>query len=200
MNNEGGKSGGQSQQTVGDVNENKGHVAYESFDRAVKEKKKAQSQVNDLQEQLKTYELEKQMAEGKKDDVINSLRTQLQESNSKLETTQKTFAWNAVEGQIKAEATKQGCVNAEKLVKLLGKDQLSGIQVGDDFSVNQDDLSRIVETAKKEHSDIGLFTPKKVNINNPPANGLPPVKPKSIDEMSDAELKQAILNAHYKEN
>ena len=166
-------------------------VAYASFKRAVDEKKRFQAELNKVQDKLKLHEQDKAQNEGRKDDVINELRKELGETKKSLETKDKSYAYNVLSGQIKTEALKQGCVNPEKLIRLLDPSELKGIEVDEDFFVNTDDLQRLIGKAKEEHSDIGLFKNKHVNINDVTPSMIPN---KSTNEMSSSELKEYARN------
>ena len=187
-------AGGNSQTDGGAAPEKKDVVAYDSYDKAVREKKAMQSKLQDAQEKLTKYEQDLLAAEGKKDDVIKSLRDQLEQSNSKLKETTSTFAWNTVQGQIKTEAKANGCVNPDKLIRLLSPEKLKAIEVDDNYNVNGDDLKRIIEEAKAEHSDIGLFSQRKATVHDVPGNAVIDTKQVPMDKMTSeqiiAELKK----------
>lgn len=168
-------------------------VAYETYSRVLGEKKRAASENATLKTQLDAYKQAEMESNGQQSEVITSLRTQLEEEKAKRTKSEKQFAWNSVVGQIKSEAIKQGCINGDKFVRLLGEDQLTGIEVGEDFSVNTDDLARIVQQGIKDNSDIGLFKTKQVNINNVNATGVTKTGPKKVEEMSADELEAELL-------
>ena len=171
-------------------------VSYESYSKVVgankgfqELNKKLHSQLEEANERLKQHEQTIAEKEGRKDDVIEALRKENAEIKEKLTGTTKTYAGSVIKGQLKAEAIKHGCVNPDKLIKLLGTDELNGIDINDDFTINADDLERVITKAKEEHSDIGLFGTKKVNvhdINNPTT---PNSKEKTMQEMSKSELE-----------
>lgn len=171
----------------------KDQVAYDTYSRVLGEKKRTASENAELKAQLDAYKQAEMESKGQQAEVIASLRTQLEKERATKEKLEKTYAWNSVVGQIKSEAVKHGCVDSDKFVKLLGQDQLSGIEVGEDFTVNNEDLSRIIEQGIKDNSNIGLFQTKTVNINNVNASGVKKAAPKSIDEMSKEELEAEIL-------
>jgi hypothetical protein len=164
-------------------------VSYESHRKLLGEKKARDAQLAEMQEKLKIYEQNQAEAEGRKDDVIKALREELSGVKTELTKTKTSYAYTTIEGQIKAAAAREGCVNPDKLVRLLGEDALKGIDVDDRFQVNKEDLQRIVAKAKEENSDIGLFKSKTVNINDmPSSNNIAPSK--GLHEMSKAELEE----------
>jgi small-conductance mechanosensitive channel len=128
--------------------------------------KQIKTEAEELKAWKKEQELKEQQAKGDLEGVINKLREENNTLKGELNDTRKGYASKSIEDQIKQAAISKGCVNADKLMRLLTKDQLSTVQVGDDFRVNNDDLGRLVEELEKEHSDIGLFKKQNVNINH----------------------------------
>ena len=168
-------------------------VAYDTYSRVLGEKKRTASENAELKAQVEAYRQADLESKGQQAEVITTLRKQLAEEQAARTKSEKNFAWNSVVGQIKSEAVKQGCKNGDKFVRLLGEDQLKGIEVNDDYTVNNEDLTRIIQQGIKDNSDIGLFTTKSVNINPVNATGVTKTAPKSIDEMSTAELEAELL-------
>lgn len=167
-------------------------VSHKSYLKVLGEKKKRDQEVLELRDRLESIEQAKLEAEGNKDEVISNLKNKL----STVETEYKSFKeftfMDKINSQIKSEAKEQGCVNPDKFLKLLGQDQISSLtitQTGDSFSVDKDDLLSLMEDAKKEHSDIGLFKPKKINVTDMPSGkGKFGDKPKSLENMSKEEI------------
>lgn len=155
--------------------------------------RKLKDQLAERDEKLKAHELSIAEAEGRKDDVIKQLREELSTVKGELKDTTTNYATSTVKNQIKLVASKHGCVNPTKLIKLLNKEDLNGIDINGDFQVNGEDLERIITKAKEEHSDIGLFGAKKVNVTDIAVSGMPTSK--GVNEMSTAELKAAIKAA-----
>tara|TARA_R110002167_G_scaffold198805_4_gene401935 strand:- start:3471 stop:4064 length:594 start_codon:yes stop_codon:yes gene_type:complete len=188
MDNESLNASGNSQENISDVIV-KDSVSYESHKKLLGEKKGLQTKFEAMQAELNSFRDDKLSAEGKKDDVINSLREQLGVSQQESKELKTNFAWNTVKAQIKNEASAKGCVNPNKLIKLLSKEEISGIEIDDNFNVNTQDLSKLIENAKKEHSDIGLFSAKTINVNDVPGaqKDFKP-KQKAYEDMTDKEL------------
>lgn len=128
--------------------------------------KQTKSELEELRNWKKDLELEQQQAKGDLEGVINKLREENNALKSDLTNTKRGYASKSIEDQIKQAAIGKGCVNADKLMKLITRDQLSTVQVGEDYRVNSEDLGRLVDELEKEHSDIGLFRSKSVNINH----------------------------------
>lgn len=192
------ETGGQNLDQVSDGQEKstdiqKDMVSYESHRKLLGEKKARDAQLLDLQKKLSSYEETLAEKEGRKDDVIKSLRDKLAETETKYNSTKKNYAWNVLTGQLKAEAVKQGCVSPDKLIRLMAEDDLKGIDVDENFTINSDDLQRVIAKAKEENGDIGLFGGKKVNVNDMPSGtSIPATTTKSPKDMTPTELKAYI--------
>ena len=186
MEEQGQVASGETQEQVSDSHETKDNVSYDSYRKLLGEKKKAQSELMALREQVDSFKQEKMSSEGRKDEVIQSLRDQLNETKNVLKETKQTFAWNSVESQIKQAAIKAGCVAPDKLVRLMGQEELKALDINDNFQVNAEDLGALINKAKQEHQDIGLFGRKTVNVND--VQGVNKIKTKSINELTTDEI------------
>lgn len=165
------------------------NVAYETYRKVLSEKKKRDEELLSLRDQLKTYEQQKAETEGRKDDVISSLRKELDEYKSKLTNVQKTYAFTTIEQQIRQKAIESGCKKPDHLLRLLSNEDLGSIDVSDDFRVNSDDLTRVIDKSKKEFDY--LFKVERVNVSDVTA---PPVKneaPKT-EKLTKEQLKERI--------
>lgn len=141
-------------------------LSLEMHRKLLDEKKKVQAELNELKAWKEEQDLAKKQAEGKHLEVIEALREENKKMKGKLNETTQNYAYSKFEDQIKLEASRQGCVNPDKLMRLLTKDQMKSVQMSDDFKVNSEDLNRLMENLKQEHQDIGLFKKKNVNVNN----------------------------------
>jgi phage antirepressor YoqD-like protein len=186
--------------------DSKGKVAFESYDRVVRDNKKLQSRLKELEsalgdsvkkiDEFEKTELEKQ---GRKDELIDKLKKELNERDSKLKESHTTFAYRALTEQIKGEAEKMGCVNADKLLKLIGQEDLAGIKIDSKYNADREAIKNMLERAKEEHSDIGLFGIKTTKINDvvPGSQsqkiiGKDDLKNLSIEQLKELHKKQSI--------
>jgi hypothetical protein len=189
MDNESQKASGGSHDNISDISA-KDSVSYESHKKLLGEKKNLQTKFEQMQAEIESFRQEKMSAEGKKDDVINSLRQQLEERTKEAKELKNNFAWNTVQTQIKNEASAKGCVNPDKLIRLLSKEEINGIEIDESFNVNHQDLSKLIENAKKEHSDIGLFSERKINVNDVTGKQTDfKPKQKAYEDMTTEELE-----------
>ena len=157
------KSSGNSEETV----------AYDSYKKVLAERKADQAKARQaldeaqtLREQLKEIELEKQAKEGNKDDVIAALRKELTETKTSLVDKDRGYASTIIEGQIKAKAAELGCEDMGLFMAGLNQkgDLLTSVEVSDNFQVNTEDLSRVVESMKEAHPR--LFKKKDIQVHD----------------------------------
>lgn len=164
-------------------------VAYDSYAKLLNEKKSVQSKLSEYEARMQKLEEEKLQAEGNKDELLNKYRGQLDEMSKKLETTSKNYAWNTLTGEIKREAMKHGCINPDKLIRVMDDSTLESIRVGDDFSIDQESLSMAIESAKKDN-DFLFRNPSKPFSPGKPSNKPIEEKEEDIKKLSIDELKE----------
>ena len=166
------------QNASGDLGENSSGnsqetVAYDSYKKVLAERKadqakakQALTEAQELRERLKDIELEKQQREGNKDDVIAALRKELTETKTSLVEKDRGYASTIIEGQIKAKAAELGCEDMGLFMAGLTQkgDLLTSVEVSDNFQVNTEDLSRVVERMKEEHPR--LFKKKDIQVHD----------------------------------
>jgi len=151
--------------------------------------KRLGTKVNELEDLVKNFQENKQISEGQKDEVIESLRGQLKTLKGELKDTKDSYNWNTVESQVKQAALKEGCVDAEKLVRLINDEEFASLEVNDKFRVNADDLTNLLAKAKKEN--VFLFEEGSANINDiTPSTKLLKKEPaKPLEQMSAQEIE-----------
>lgn len=162
-------------------------VAYDTYRKTVDAEKKAKQKADDLSKKLKEYEEKEMAAQGKSQELIESLRSQLKEKDAKTQDIVGSFAYRAVSSRIREEAVKQGCLDVDLLLKA-GQDEFSKIEVNaeDGFSVNGDDLKRFFETTVQKHPMLFKKAgPKFVDGSPNNANNF---GQKDFSKMSSAEL------------
>lgn len=165
-------------------------IPYSTYKKALSEKRNVQSKMAEYETELKQFREEKLASEGKTTELLDSLRkenSRLMEESSKVKNN---FAWNALTNSIKSKAVTQGLRpdRVDKFIRLMDDEDLKSIEVDSSFNVNEDDLVRVLEKAKK---DVPEFFAESFKI----ADKLPTNKKtsaKSIKDMTDAEIKQAI--------
>lgn len=126
-------------------------------------------------------------AEGNKDQLIDSLRKELNERKVREKTIVGTVALSQGRNALIDEAVKMGCNSPEILTKILEGD-LQGINYDTEFNPDREQIRLLVEEARKKSPILFSKEPPKVaNHNiNPNTQKKKPMKP--IKDMSDEEL------------
>jgi len=177
--------------------EKKDHVAYESYQKVLKEKKSFQSRLSEYEAKLQQLQEEKLSAEGKKDELIDTYRSQLNDYKSKLDSTQKTYAWNTLTGEIKREAMKHGCTDPDKLIRLMDDNDLKSIEIGEDFSINTESLKTVIEKNKQENFFLFKNTPKVSANGNPSTKQVVENDKNDLSKLSMEEIRE-LYKKQYK--
>ena len=165
-------------------------VSYDSYKRVLDEKKRTQEKLKELEDFKAKIEMDEKERQGKHTEVIEALRAENLKLKSEFDQKTQSFAYSKFEDQIKNYAVKEGCVNPDKLMRLLTKEQMKSVEIADNFQVNKDDLKRLIDGLKDEHSDIGLF--KATNPNFIPVTGGTKVQSTSLGEMSKDEILEKL--------
>jgi hypothetical protein len=168
-------------------------VAYESFKKSVEAEKKARERAQLLEAELNAYKTKELEAQGKYEEITQTLKQQLQEKELALKQERERYAWNTVTGAIKSEAIKHGCKSPEKLIRLFDKTDFETLRA-ENGEIDSDSLTRLMDKAKKENDF--LFTSPAIKINDVNPRGSAPEKPsvKNPKEMTKEELEKAILS------
>lgn len=116
-------------------------VAYETYRRTLSEAKKAKQSAAELASELEKYKQSELETKGKQSELIDSLRKQLAEKDQAARKFKEDFAFQSLKTAAIAEGAKHGCVDYDLLLKAM---DLSSVEVQDDFTINPDDLSRVV--------------------------------------------------------
>lgn len=166
--------------------ENSDTVSWTSHKKLLAEKKRRDEQLAELQSKLDAFEQKKMEGEGKKDDVIASLRKQNEELSRSVKKKDAEYSWNVVSSQIKERAIQDGCTDASKLLRLMEQEDLNAVEVDESFRVNGKDLEVLMEKAKKENPF--LFKKATAPVSDlPPANAVQPGG-KEVGKMSAEEI------------
>lgn len=167
-------------------------VAYESFKKSVEAEKKARERAQQLEAELSTYKTKELEAQGKYEEITQTLKQQLQEKELTLKQERERYAWNTVTGAIKTEAMKHGCLDPNKLIRLLDKTDFETLRA-ENGEIDSTSLASLMDRSKKDNSF--LFNSPAVKFNDvTPRSGQPERQAvKSPKEMSKEELEKAIL-------
>lgn len=178
----------QTTETSGTV-EKPQNVSFESHQKLLGEKKNLKARYDEMEKKLKDLEANQLHAEGKKDELLTNYKKRVDELEGSLSTTKKSFAWNTVVGEIKREALRQGCLNPEKLLRLMSDETLNSIEIDDNFSVAVESVKRAVEESKKENGFIFSSGSKAAAHGTPGKSGNFETKNKSEEELFASYIK-----------
>lgn len=136
--------------------------------------------LKEMEKQLYSMKSEKLTAEGRKDELIETLKEQIDLSKKR----EQELAWKAVSRQIGMEATKKGCKNVDALMKLV---DFQGASIDQEsFSVAEEDINLILGKAMKEHDYLFEKDLKGPKDAGPGKKVEAPAK--SVKDMSTQEL------------
>lgn len=176
-------------------------VAFETFSRAVDEKKRFQSENESLKEKLASLEAQEAEKNGNTQQALDSWKERATKAEEALKTTKKTIAQEKVESHVISSLREAGCKKPEAALKIMDdKDyQTLFTDVGDNFIVGDQTLNYVIDKLKRETKEIGLFgqaAPKV--IDGTPLNG-GESKPKSAKEVALNKLKNAKDGPEYEQ-
>ncbi len=185
----------QSTKASSNVDTKSDSVAYESYQKALHQKKKVQTENAELMAELKALREEKMQRDGKLEELSHTYKAERDKFESELKKTKQQYAWNSLTSSIKAEADKHGCLNSDLLIKALDDEDLNRINVGDNFSIENESLTSVIADSKKKLPM--LFKSSSI----PAANGTPNAKiekpkMKDIKDMTDDEIREAYKNSY----
>ena len=178
-------SSGTTDETSGQVGKNQ--VSYDSYQKALTEKKNAQAKMAELENKLKEFEQDKLQAQGKKDELIQSLQKQLKETTTDFSKTKANYAMKAVTAQVEKRAAEMGCVDSDLLTKAMNLESLKVSVVDDDFNVDGESLTTQLEMVRK--SKPYLFKQAGPQIKDGvPNNQVQQNKPVDFTNMTTAQI------------
>lgn len=154
--------GVEGQQTESSASETNS-VKYDTYKRTVGEAKKYKSQVDELRQKLTQFEQGQLQAEGKKDELIDNLRKQNSELNSKLSKAVGNFAKSKVYETMLKEASKLGCQDPDLVLKAYA-DELETIDFDDSFNPDTEQIRATLTKVREERPY--LFSKEAPKIAN----------------------------------
>lgn len=173
-----------------------GKVAFKTYENVLKTVKKREEELRSIQEERDKLLQDKLEKEGKLTDLVDSLKQQVREKEEAIKSKESTFLQKTVLGKIKEKAILEGCVNPEKLIRLLSKDDLQDLDVdANTFDVNDESVQRLIAKAKQDHQDIGLFRGQKPSVKDAGTGGGTGNVTKSIAQMSAQELRELYIKS-----
>jgi len=158
-------------------------VKYESYKKVLGEAKNAKERARQLEAELEAKKNAELEAQGNYQEIIDNLKAKTLDLESKYRKERENTLWKDVTGAIKNEATRAGCINPDKLIRLLDKSDFETLQA-DDGQIRQESVQQLIERAKKE--DYYLFT--KGNV--PMMDALPSnkIEKQNFNDLSKDEI------------
>lgn len=111
-------------------------------------RKEKQSKL-EMAQKLQEIEQAKLQAEGKKDELIAQLQSQMKQIQTDFNKTKATYAFTSVKNQAASKAKELGCVDTDLLLKAMDLDSLQVNVVDDSFNVDIESLTTQLEQVRK---------------------------------------------------
>jgi hypothetical protein len=167
---------------------NKEGDANGALQRVLSEKKKEQAQRRELESRLQLLEQEKLEAEGKKEELIKALRTQVKDLSVKLNETKATYAERVVRDQIGLRAKELGCLDSDLLTKAINFDTLEVNE--DNFSVDPQSLEAQLEGIRKTKPFLFKSVGPAIRDGVPSKSGSTSGAGLDLSKMTTEQLKE----------
>ena len=165
-------------------------VQYHTHKKALSQLKKKSAELEELREQISSLTNEKLEAEGNKDKLIESLREQVKQKDSRLRNTVGTIAQKNASTAIVEEAVKLGC-KSPAIVKKFLADKIDTLQFTEDFEPDRDQIIELVQEAKLEAPELfGKEAAKLANHNT--SRGSTVDKTKTLRKMNMDDLFETL--------
>jgi DNA gyrase/topoisomerase IV subunit A len=160
-------------------------VAYESYQKLLDEKKRAQEKLEEF-EKLEKERAEKLLAEqGKFQELLDAKEKELKSLKDDTLKTKMTFGKKTFESETKAVALSMG-VNPEAIDDFIKVGDWSEVKVNDDFTIDQEQIKASIakmQQLKPFYFQKNVSAPKDIHVA-----GSSPVGGKSVKEMTRDEL------------
>ena len=152
---------------------------------------KFKNEARDLKAKLEEIQLNEEQRKGNLEGVINKLKEDLKEAKKMNKGMKLSFAENRINDAIKSEAAGKGITGQQLdvFMKLIDTEYKHAVELDDNFSVKQEDVSGLVEDHMKRYSSIFA---KKVNVVDSAPNSKPINNPSSKFDLSKASSEETI--------
>ena len=176
-------------QEIGQVSSgNQDTVKYDTYRKTLSEAKKARAQMTEMAERLQVMEQEKLQAEGKVQELLQSVTAERDELKSKLANAHGSFARGKAMDVIVDEANKMGVASTGLLRKAV-EDKIMDLDFDDEYRPNSEQVKMILEDLRKEEPFLfSKAAPSVANHNVNPGGGVPGQK--TLSTMSDDEINE----------
>lgn len=145
-------------------NSNQEVVSRDTYLKAIGELKSIKSKFADMQNQFEEMQQTKLQAEGNKDQLIDTLRKQVEKEKTEKQTLAGNFVERSLKAQFEAEAMKQGIKKPGIMDKLVDYGAYVESVDTNTFMADEMDVKSTVEQIKGEYPE--LFSKESPKINN----------------------------------
>lgn len=161
--------------------------------RLLRESSNWKAKARGYEQELEALRLDKMQAEGRKDELIESLKSKNAELSSQLHQTVGNFAKGKALDVITDEAVKIGCTSP-RLLKKMVEEELEALSFDDSFNPDKEQVKLMLDRLRKEEPVLFSKAAPKTTEHNINANPLAAPKTKTLKDMKDDDLLKAFGN------
>jgi hypothetical protein len=181
--------------TSGDKGKNS--VAYETYQKTLKEAKAAKARLKELEDKLAASENDKLSAEGKKDELIAKLRKDHETLSKTHKDTLNSFVFSSLDAQVKEKAASLGCIDLDAVSKLV---DLSDIEVDTKtFKADEKALVSLIDGLKKSKPYLFSKVGPKINTKMPNGKAIEVPSGKKLSELTRDEIWAELRSLEQKQ-
>ena len=161
---------------------------YEWHRRVLSENKKYKSKLSDVEDRLKAYEERELEQQGKYQDLVKALREENSKLKSAVDERDQVYSWSKRSESLKHQAEREGCHQAEHLLRLMSDEQLQSIEIDDDYNPVQEDIVRVISEFKANPEFDYLFKKRAPSVDTvTPNSKFVKDAPKTLKDLSMRE-------------
>lgn len=161
-------------------------VKYDTYRKTLSEAKKSKAQLTEAMERLQMLEQEKLQAEGKTQELLQSVIKERDSYKSRLAEAHGAFAQGRAMDAIIDEANKMGVASTGLLRKAIG-DKVNDLEFDDEYRPNSEQVKMLLESIRQEEPLLfSKQAPKVADHKFNPQAGQ--TKGKALKDMSKDEL------------
>lgn len=168
-------------------------VSKAEFDATVKEANELKAKLEELSAKEKEKENSDLEQQGNLKGLVEKLRGEVKAKENEVKIEKSKISASMLLSQLSEVAKSEGCSQTEDLIKLIPKDELKTIQMGDNYKANLDDIKRVVTKMK---ADKGYMFQKNFNLVDGKAGGNQNITtgiPRTADGKVDIKAQRARL-------
>lgn len=167
-------------------------VNYLTHKRLLGQKKKQDDELSDLRNRVELFEQNNLESEGKKDELITSLRRQVADRDDRYKNDLGNLAYSTLTSQVELVASEMGCVDNKALSKLV---DLATLEVDKEtFKAESSEVKLMLEDARKNMPYLFSKAGPKIDSHNLKAPNLKGEVP-DLTKMTTADMV-AYANKH----